>query len=65
MILDAKWNDRSTFRANEVAEILNVSTWHIYEEIKKGKIPAIRVGRCLRVPRVDLEQLLAGAQEAA
>jgi len=65
MILDAKWSDRSTFRAEEVAEILNVSTWNIYEEIKKGKIPAIRVGRCLRVPRVGLEQLLAGTQEAA
>jgi excisionase family DNA binding protein len=43
---------------NEVAEYLRVSRSSVYKMIERGEIPAIRLGRLLRVNRADLETAL-------
>jgi excisionase family DNA binding protein len=58
-ILDPKWDGKSTFSPREIAAIFEVTPWCIYEEIKKGKIPAVDVGRLKRIPRAWVEQKLA------
>jgi excisionase family DNA binding protein len=35
----------------EVASYYGVSRQTIWREIRSGEIPAVRVGRCLRIPR--------------
>jgi excisionase family DNA binding protein len=64
-ILDAKWDGRSSFKAEEAAEILSLSKWAVYEAIKRGEIAVVWVGRRCIVPRIALERKLVGAEEAA
>lgn len=45
--------------AAEVAEQLRVSTMTIYRLIRRGELPAVRVGRNYRVRASDLESYLA------
>lgn len=44
----------------QAAEVLAVSRGSAYEGCRTGAIPSIRVGRCIRIPRHALEQLLNG-----
>ncbi|WP_141432866.1 helix-turn-helix transcriptional regulator [Bacillus sp. 03113] len=44
-----------SFTTEEIAEILKVSKLTVYDLIKKGKLPAYRVGRQMRVDAVDLD----------
>jgi excisionase family DNA binding protein len=46
--------------AEEVAEQLRVSTMTVYRLIRRGELPAVRVGRNYRVRTADLEAYLAG-----
>lgn len=41
-----------------VAELLGVSRWAVYEAVKKGELPALHVGRAVRIPRRPLLELL-------
>tara|TARA_B100000886_G_scaffold328079_1_gene276151 strand:+ start:5232 stop:5471 length:240 start_codon:yes stop_codon:yes gene_type:complete len=40
--------------ANELAEVLNIAVWTVYEHAKSGKIPHYRVGRSLRFSLEDV-----------
>ncbi len=44
--------------AAEVAEQLRVSTMTVYRLIRRGELPAVRVGRNYRVREGDLEAFL-------
>jgi excisionase family DNA binding protein len=44
--------------AREVAEAMRVSTMTVYRLIKAGDLPAIRVGKHLRIRRAELEAYL-------
>lgn len=46
--------------AAEVADQLRVSTMTIYRLIRRGELPAVRVGRNYRVRAEDLDAYLAG-----
>lgn len=50
----------SLLTAAEVADQLRVSTMTIYRLIRRGELPAVRVGRNYRVRVQDLEAYLAG-----
>lgn len=39
----------------ETSERLNVSVWSIRRWINEGKIPRVKIGRCVRVRLDDLE----------
>lgn len=45
--------------AAEVADQLRVSTMTIYRLIRRGELPAVRVGRNYRVRETDLDAYLA------
>lgn len=49
----------SLLTAAEVAEQLRVSTMTVYRLIRRGELPAVRVGRNYRVRDADLEAFLA------
>lgn len=41
---------RVTMSVNETADLLGISRWLAYEQIQRGELPVIRMGRRLRVP---------------
>ena len=43
-VLPQKWDDRTVFNVEELAEILRTNTWTIYEAIRRKEIPVVRVG---------------------
>jgi excisionase family DNA binding protein len=47
-----------TVSVEEAGRILGVSRGVAYEAVRRGQIPAIRIGRRLLVPRHKLEALL-------
>ncbi|HVR88335.1 MAG TPA: helix-turn-helix domain-containing protein [Candidatus Limnocylindria bacterium] len=51
-------SDRLLLRVGEAADALGVSRSSLYALIQAGVVPAIRLGASLRVPRVQLEQLI-------
>ena len=45
--------------ALQVARVLNLSKWSVYELARSGGVPALRLGRTLRFPVVGLIRMLA------
>jgi excisionase family DNA binding protein len=50
-----------TYSVPQAAEVLGIGRNQAYEAIRRGEIPAVRIGNRLLVPRLALEQRLAGA----
>jgi excisionase family DNA binding protein len=44
--------------AAEVAAVLRVSKWSVYQSVKAGEIRAVHVGRTVRIARCEVERLL-------
>ena len=42
----------------EAAQVLRIGRGAAYEAVRRGDIPAVRVGRSLRVPRHQLDAML-------
>ena len=53
---------RATYTAEELAAMLGVSTWSIYNAVKNGDCPVqpVRVGRRMVWPRSKVDRLLVG-----
>ncbi|NPV54677.1 MAG: helix-turn-helix domain-containing protein [Firmicutes bacterium] len=51
--------DLGTLRVKEVAELLQVTPWQVYEMVKQGRIPAVHVGRAVRIPRKQFAEWVA------
>ncbi len=45
----------------EAAAILRISALKAYEHARNGRLPSVRLGRRVLVPREALDQFLAGA----
>jgi len=45
----------------EVAAALGVSKSNVYERVRRNEIPALRLGRTVRIPRVWLDRWIAEA----
>lgn len=54
-------NDRLTMTVPEVAETFGISRAHAYELVRLGRIPSLRLGRRLVVPKKALEEFLERA----
>jgi excisionase family DNA binding protein len=52
---------RLTLTVKEVAQALGLSPDSVYEGVRKGEIPALRVGRRICVPRDAFEKWLSGS----
>ena len=55
-------DDKMTMSVLEACKMLGISKNLGYEAIRRGEIPAIRVGKRLLVPRAALERLLSGVE---
>ncbi len=53
--------DRLTLTVEEAAASLGISRAGAYEAVRRGEIPAIRIGRRILVPRAALERFLSSA----
>ena len=51
---------RPTLSVDETAIVLGIGRATAYEGVRTGDIPAIRVGRRLRVPTAAIVRMLAG-----
>ena len=49
-----------TLTVLQVAELLHVSRPTVEKYIKLGELPSIKIGRCRRIPRMDLEVFIEG-----
>lgn len=52
--------ERSTMTVEEAAVVLGISRTTAYECVRRGELRAVRLGRRLVVPRLVVDQLLAG-----
>jgi excisionase family DNA binding protein len=52
-------DERLLLRAEEVATLLGVGRSKVWEMIWSGELPAIRMGRLVRVPRSRLDEWIA------
>jgi len=55
-------NERLTLSVIQAGAVLGLSPSTSYRLVHTGEIPSLRLGRQLRVPKVQLEKLLAGQQ---
>lgn len=55
---------QATMTVDEVADYLKIGRGTAYEAIRRGEIPAIRIGHRLLVPVVALEKMLIEAGQA-
>jgi excisionase family DNA binding protein len=51
-------SEKLTFTVTEAAVLLGVSRNAAYEAIRRGEIPAIRIGRRILIPRSRLDDFL-------
>jgi len=64
MLEQARVGTKKTISVPEAGECLGVGRNAAYEAAKRGEIPAIRIGRQLRVPIAAFERMLAEAGRA-
>lgn len=50
--------NRATIDVRQAAEVLDLSEWVVYKQIREGVLPSIRMGRAVRVPVPQLRRLL-------
>jgi excisionase family DNA binding protein len=51
-----------TVSVQEAAKLLGVSRGVAYQSVKSGEIPAIRLGKCWRIPRASLLKMVGPIQ---
>ena len=47
----------------QAATLLNISERTVFSLIKEGKLPSVKIGRCLRFSVADLETFIAQARK--
>lgn len=53
-----KRNEKRAFSPEEIARLVGVSKMTVYREIRRGKLPAVQLGRIYIITRPDIEQWL-------
>lgn len=54
-------DDRLVFTPDEVGPILKMGRNAVYEAMRRGDIPTIKIGRRWLIPKVALDRMLAEA----
>ena len=54
--------DRLVLTVEEARMLLGLSRGLIYEAIRKGQIPSLKIGRRILVPKAGLQRLLEGCK---
>ena len=50
--------NKEALNAMEVAELLNITKNTVYELVKRGEIPAYKVGKKLRIDKSDVKEYI-------
>jgi excisionase family DNA binding protein len=50
-------------RAEQVARVLGIGRWKVFEMVARGELPVVRIGRLVRVPRPALARWIADHTE--
>lgn len=53
-------SERKTITVEQAGKALGISRNAAYEAVRRGEIPAIRIGRLLLVPKAAFERLVNG-----
>lgn len=56
--------EKVVYTVDEVAELLGISRPTAYENVKIGKIPSIKIGRRVLVPKSSFDKWLADTKTA-
>jgi excisionase family DNA binding protein len=51
-------NDPELMTAAEISKVFNVSLGHVYHLIERKELPIVKIGRSVRVRKVDLEKYI-------
>jgi excisionase family DNA binding protein len=54
-VTEPSGNGKELLRPEEVAEILDIGRTKLYAMIRQGELPALHVGRLVRIPRCQLD----------
>ena len=46
-------------KPNDAAKMLGIGRSKLYSLMGAGELPVVRIGRCVRIPRVELERWVA------
>ena len=57
--------EKLTLSVVQTSRLLGIGRSLTYELIRQGRIPAIRFGRLVRVPRCQLQRLLEGRKDSS
>ncbi len=55
---------QATMKVEEAAKLLGISRAAAYRAVRAGHIPAVHIGRTIRVPRAPVERMLSGEPAA-
>ena len=56
-------DQRQVLKVEDAMSVLGVSRWMVYEMIRRGELPVLRVGRLVRIPREALDEWIATKTE--
>lgn len=56
-------SERKVLRVEDAMSVLGVSRWMVYEMIRRGELPVLRVGRLIRIPQEALDAWIAAHTE--
>ncbi len=55
--------DRELLRADEAARVLGIGRSKVFEMLRAGELPVVRMGRSVRIPRQALSAWIAARTE--
>jgi len=63
--MDSKSSEPLVLTVEEARQVLRLSRGSMYEAIRRGEAPGIRIGRRILVPRAALQRLLDDASHTS
>jgi putative molybdopterin biosynthesis protein len=48
---------------DEAAAILRIGRFAVYDAVKRGQIPGMKIGRSLRISKAQLREMMEGRKE--
>ncbi len=61
--MEEKVSEKLVISVEEGRKLLGLSRGLMYEAVRSGQIPSIRIGRRILIPRALLERMLEGAKQ--
>ncbi len=55
--------ERATMSVESAAKLLGIARGSMYQAVRRGEVPSVRIGRRIVIPRRALERLLSGESE--